>query len=89
MSASAEGNHDDYSAFFAECKELAYVLKHANQRSLVLVREAQRGGCREQTAGADPHASADDSTANTPLTFFYLPFFFTFFSVPVPAMARR
>ena len=37
MSASAEGDLDDYSAFFAECKELAYVLKHANQRALVLV----------------------------------------------------
>ena len=43
MSASAEGDLDDYSAFFAECKELAYVLKHANQRALVLVSNRSAG----------------------------------------------
>jgi len=42
MSGMEVGDADEYSTFFAECKELAYLLKHANQRSLVLIDELGR-----------------------------------------------
>ena len=40
MVGSDEGDPDEYSTFFSECKELAFILENSNERALVLVSKA-------------------------------------------------
>jgi hypothetical protein len=39
MCASEVGDRDDCSTFYLECKELAYIIKNAHARALVLVND--------------------------------------------------
>lgn len=39
MGSSGDSDSSDFSSFFTECKELAYLMENSDQRALVLVSQ--------------------------------------------------